>query len=92
MVIGSVSHLLLVLQGGFRCGRGCRDHIFVLRHIIHKSVKYRKPLAIAFVDFEKVIDSVDRDVFFCACLMDYILKITALIGRRGEIPSRSKQC
>ena len=51
-------------QAGFRCGRGCRDQIFVLRHIIQQSVEFRRPLVMAFVDFEKAFDSVNRDVLW----------------------------
>jgi len=47
-------------QAGFRKGRGCADHIYVLRHIVKQCEEWRKALALNFVDFRKAFDSVLR--------------------------------
>ena len=47
-------------QAGFCDGRGCADHIFVLRHIMEQCEEWRKPLVLYFVDFSKVFYSIHR--------------------------------
>jgi hypothetical protein len=51
-------------QCGFRTGRGTTDDVFVLQHIIEKSKLQRKPLYVAFIDFRKAYDSIDRDLLW----------------------------
>ena len=48
-------------QAGFRKGRSCSDHIFVLRNIIEQCTEWRRKLIINFVDFEKAFDSIHRE-------------------------------
>ena len=47
-------------QAGFREGRGCDDHIFVLRHIVEQSDEWKKSLVLNFVDFWRAFDSIQR--------------------------------
>ena len=47
-------------KAGFRDGRGCADHIFVLRHIMEQCEEWRKSLVLNFVDFRKAFDSIHR--------------------------------
>jgi hypothetical protein len=48
-------------QAGFRKGRGCIDHIFVLRNILEQCYEWQRKLPINFVDFEKAFESLQRD-------------------------------
>jgi hypothetical protein len=50
--------LLLEEQNGFRKGRSC---IFSASQIIEKHREFNIPTYIAFIDFKKALDSVDRD-------------------------------
>ena len=44
-------------------GHGTSDHIFLLQTIIDKIVKKaKKKLYVAFIDFTKAYDTVDRDI------------------------------
>ena len=47
-------------QAGFREGRGCADHIFVLRHIMEQCEEWKKSLVLNFVDFSRAFDSIHR--------------------------------
>jgi hypothetical protein len=47
-------------QVGFRKGRGCIDHIFVLRNILEQCHEWQRKLLVNFVDFEKAFDSLHR--------------------------------
>jgi len=49
-------------QAGFRKDRSCTDHIATLRIITEQSKEWQTPLYLNFIDFEKVFDSVDRNV------------------------------
>lgn len=52
-------------QAGFRSERGTMDHIFVLNSIIGEKLKNRGgKINIAFIDFRKAFDTVDRDLLF----------------------------
>jgi hypothetical protein len=53
-------------QAGFRKGRGTNDNAYILKHTIEKYAHRRKPLYIAFIDFRKAYDSVDRSVLWAA--------------------------
>ena len=53
--------LLLEQQNGFRKGRSCMDCIFSASQIIEKLIEFNIPIYIAFIDFKKAFDSVDRD-------------------------------
>ena len=52
-------------QAGFRAASSC-IHINTLRIIIEQSAEYRSDLHLIFVDFEKAIDSVDREGLWMA--------------------------
>ena len=45
-------------QAGFRSGRGCTDHIFVLRTIVEQSIEWNSSLYINYIDFQKAFDSI----------------------------------
>ena len=51
-------------QNGFRKKRSCEDHLFVLTSIIRNRKKERLPTYVAFVDFEKAFDRIDRQLLF----------------------------
>jgi len=53
--------LVLEEQNGFRKGRSCMDCIFSASQIIEKHREFNIPTYIAFIDFRKAFDSVDRD-------------------------------
>ena len=53
--------LLLEEQNGFRKGRSCIDFIFSASQIIEKHREFNIRKYIAFIDFKKAFDSVDRD-------------------------------
>ena len=53
-------------QAGFRKGRGTNDNAFILTHVIDKYAHQKQPLYIAFIDFRKAYDSVDRNVLWAA--------------------------
>ncbi|CAB3240548.1 unnamed protein product [Arctia plantaginis] len=46
-------------QAGFRSGYGTIDHIHTVRQIIQKTEEYNQPLCLAFVDYEKALDSIE---------------------------------
>ena len=48
-------------QAGFRQGRGCSDHIFVLRNIVEQCEEWQKSVILNFVDFRKAFDCVHRE-------------------------------
>ena len=55
--------LILPNQIGFMKGSGTSDHIFLLQTIIEKVVKKgKKKLYVAFIDFKKAYDTVNRDI------------------------------
>lgn len=53
-------------QAGFRTGRGTTDGVFVLQHCIETCKATKKELYVAFIDFEKAYDSVNRDLLWRA--------------------------
>jgi len=53
--------LLLEEQNRFRKGRFCMDCILSASQIIEKHREFNIPTYIAFIDFKKAFDSVDRD-------------------------------
>ena len=48
-------------QAGFRRGKSCIDHIFMLRQILEQSTEWNSTTYIAFIDFEKAFDSLHRE-------------------------------
>ena len=53
--------LLRDSQCGFRCGRGCADHLFSLQVLMEKAREYHHPIYVCFIDLKKAYDSVHRD-------------------------------
>lgn len=53
-------------QAGFRPNRGCIDQSNTLRLIIEQSNEFQAPLYVAFVDFEKAFDRVNRGAIWKA--------------------------
>ena len=51
-------------QCGFRKGRGCSDAHFCLRRLTELAHAHRAPLWVAFVDFRKAFDCVNRDALW----------------------------
>ena len=51
-------------QAGVRKDRSFTDQIAALRIIIEQSLKWNTSLFLNFVDFEKVFDSLDREVLW----------------------------
>ena len=46
-------------QAGFRSGYSTIDHIHSINQLIEKCTEYHKPICLAFVDYERTIDSVE---------------------------------
>ena len=53
-------------QAGFRHGRGTSDNAYIMNHLIDKYAGRKQPLYLAFIDFRKAYDSVDRSVLWAA--------------------------
>ena len=51
-------------QSGYGDGRGTIDGIFILRQMMEKCRKQRQHLHIAFIDFTKACDCVNRELLF----------------------------
>ena len=56
----AIDEVLRQEQAGFREGKSCIDHIFVLGQILEQSHEWNSPLYIMFIDFEKAFDSPHR--------------------------------
>jgi hypothetical protein len=52
--------LLLEEQNGFRKGRSCMDDTFTIQQIIEKHREFNLEMHIAFIDYEKAFDRVNR--------------------------------
>ncbi len=63
-------------QNGFRPGRSCEDHIYLLNSILHMSMSESKQVFGCFVDFRKAFDRIDRN-----CMWFKLLSM----GVRGRI-------
>ncbi|KAL9952790.1 hypothetical protein ACROYT_G040097 [Oculina patagonica] len=48
-------------QAGFRAGRSCSEHIFILRQILEQSKEWNTTLYANFIDLETAFDSIHRD-------------------------------
>eukprot|EP00745_Piridium_sociabile_P043608 TRINITY_DN8944_c0_g1_i10.p1 TRINITY_DN8944_c0_g1~~TRINITY_DN8944_c0_g1_i10.p1 ORF type:complete len:1137 (-),score=123.12 TRINITY_DN8944_c0_g1_i10:208-3198(-) len=55
-------------QAGFRKGRSTVDHIFTLNAVIEKHLLKNKKLYVAFIDFKKAYDTVNRNVLWTVLL------------------------
>lgn len=47
-------------QNGFRKGRSTSDNVFILQQILEKRREFNLPTHLAFIDFEKAFDNVNR--------------------------------
>ena len=56
-----VNHEFLVVQAGFRKGRGTRDQLVNIRWIIKKAREFQKNIYFCFIDFAKAFDCVDHN-------------------------------
>jgi hypothetical protein len=59
-ISGKMENQLRENQAGFRKNRGCIDQSNTLRITIEQSNEWNSPLFIAFVDFERAFDSINR--------------------------------
>ena len=53
-------------QAGFRSGYSTMDHIHVLNQLLERCRKYKMPLVLAFVDYEKAFDSIEINAVLLA--------------------------
>ena len=60
----ALDSLLRDEQASFHCERSCTDQIATLRIITEQSLEWNSGLYLAFIDFEKAFDSVDRDAMW----------------------------
>ena len=60
------NNILTEIQGGFRKGSRCEDHIFTLKSIMATHQAEGKKTFLAFLDFKKDFDTVWRDGLFLA--------------------------
>ena len=56
------NNILVHEQNGFRAARSCIDHIFVLTTILRNRKSMGLDTFLAFVDYKKAFDSVDRSL------------------------------
>lgn len=56
--------LLVDEQNGFRKGRSCQEHLYVLTSVVNSRWSQGKSTFAAFIDLEKAFDSVDRVLLF----------------------------
>ena len=55
-------------QNGFRKGRSTEDHVFVLNSIVTDRLNSAEKTCVAFIDFAKAFDSINRDLLFMQLL------------------------
>ncbi|KAJ4443024.1 hypothetical protein ANN_04674 [Periplaneta americana] len=58
------SDILVEEQNGFRRGRSCADSYFTLKLLIEKNREFNIETHFAFIDFEKVFDTLDRGTVY----------------------------
>ena len=58
------NELLVEEQNGFRSSRSCIDHIFVLVTMLRNRKEVGKETFLAFIDYKKAFDSVERNCLF----------------------------
>ena len=56
------NNILVNEQNGFRASRSCIDHIFVLVSVLRNMKELGKETFLAFIDYKKVFDSVERNL------------------------------
>ena len=76
-------------QAGFRQGRGCIDQIATLRKIVEQSFEFDSSLYINFFfDYEKAIDSLDRDTLW-KLLQHYGIPVKSITLIRNTYDGRT---
>ena len=63
VIIQRISQVVdvILLDAGFRKGRGCTNQIFTLRNILEQCTEWNRQLYVNFIDYEKAFDSIHRD-------------------------------
>ena len=51
-------------QGGFKSGYSCVDHVFTLLACVQKQFNNNRKLYVAFIDFEKCFDTINRNLLW----------------------------
>ena len=51
-------------QSGFRPGRSCTDDVFFLKELINRRREFNLETHLAFVDYTKAFDKVNRDILW----------------------------
>ena len=51
-------------QAGFKKGYSTTDHMFTLLALVQKQFSYKRKLYVAFIDFEKAFDSINRNLLW----------------------------
>ena len=74
-----MNHELPDVQGGFRKGRGTRDHIANIRWIIEKAREFQKNIYFSFIDYAKAIDCVDHNKLWKIKEMGVLDHLTCLL-------------
>ena len=67
--------ILVNEQNGFRASRSCIDHIYVLVSVLRNRKELGQDTFLAFIDYKKAFDSVDRN------LLPYKLAKMGINGR-----------
>ena len=57
-----VNNILVDEQNGFRAARSCIDHIFVLTTLLRNRKSLGLSTFLAFIDYKKAFDSVDKSL------------------------------
>ena len=82
-------NLLHDCQNGFRKGRSTEDHLFVLNSELRKRMDNKESTYIAFIDFAKAFDTVNRDLLNYRLLKSVLVeKFTTLSRPCINIPCR----
>ena len=53
-------------QAGFRKEYSTVDHLQTITQLIEKCYKFKRPLCIGYIDYEKVFDSIEHEAIFKA--------------------------
>ena len=67
-------------QFGFQKGKSTVDFIFILHALISKTLANKKKLYVAFIDWEKMFDKIDR-LFLWQKLINENIKYSLNLGR-----------
>ena len=60
MLQQNVNHKVLVVQAGFRKGRGTRDQMANIHCVIEKAREFQKSIYFSFIDYTKAFDCADH--------------------------------